>query len=167
MSSATVTLVDELDQAAGITRIQAEVSVLLRRARVYFRDAARDVHPDLQPAAYAILVRLVDDGPVRSSALAEHFATDKGAISRQVAQLEQLGFVRRQPDPDDRRASLIQATAEGTRRCRLAREHNTRSMRELLAQWSPDEIAQLGILLGKFNAGAGTPSVDPTATVSD
>jgi DNA-binding MarR family transcriptional regulator len=148
---ATVADVDDKQPTAGIDRIQAEIAVLFRRARVYFRDAAREVHPDLQPSAYAILVRLVVDGPMRASALVDYFATDKGAISRQITQLEDLGFATRTPDPDDRRAHLIKATRVGRRRCQAARERHTRATRELLSHWDPADVDKLGELLERFN----------------
>lgn len=139
------------DLTAGIERIQAEMAVLFRRARAYFRDAARDVHPDLQPSAYAILVRLTVDGPMRASELIEHFVADKGAISRQIGHLEHLGFVSRRRDEADGRAQVIEVTAEGRRRCEAARERHLRATRDRLAAWEPGEVSLLGDLLGKFN----------------
>ncbi len=150
---ATVALMDERTES-GVGRIQAEIAVLFRRTRVYFRDAASDVHPDLQPAAYAVLVRLVVDGPMRASTIVDYFAADKGAVSRQVAQLEGLGFVRRDADPQDGRAQIIEATPIGVRRCRAARERNQRAMRDQLGNWDPSEVAMLGDLLHKFNTTA-------------
>jgi DNA-binding MarR family transcriptional regulator len=147
----TVADVDDKQLSAGIDRIQAEIAVLFRRARLYFRDAAREVHPDLQPSAYAILVRLVVDGPMRASALVDYFATDKGAISRQISQLEHLGFATRTPDLDDKRAQLIKATPVGKRRCQAARERHTRVTRELLSHWDPADVDKLGELLARFN----------------
>jgi DNA-binding MarR family transcriptional regulator len=150
-NTATVADVSEDDLAAGIDRIQAEIAVLFRRARVYFREAAREVHPDLQPSAYAILVRLVVDGPMRASALVDYFAADKGAISRQISHLEDLGFATRRPDPDDRRAQSIEATQIGKRRCQAARERHMRATRELLSHWDPSDVDKLGELLARFN----------------
>ncbi|GAB35765.1 MarR family winged helix-turn-helix transcriptional regulator [Gordonia otitidis] len=52
-------------------------------------------------------------GPLRMSALAEREAVALPTVSRLVAGLEQLGYVTRTPDPDDRRARLLVATPEG------------------------------------------------------
>ena len=94
----------------GLARIQNEMTLLFRRARVYFQSSAQVAHPELQSAAYALLAFLVDGGPMRASALVDHFGTDKGAISRQLGQLETLGLVHRLPDPADGRAQLVEAT---------------------------------------------------------
>lgn len=155
MTTATVTLVTDDELAAGIDRIQAEMAVLFRRARVYFRDAAREVHPELQPSAYAILVRLVVDGPMRASAIVDYFAADKGAVSRQIAHLEKLGFASRRKDELDGRAQIVEATPEGRRRCQAARERHTRATRQQLASWDPSRVTLLGELLGDFNAAKG------------
>ena len=47
---------------------------------------------------------------MRASAIAEAFGIDKGAISRQVQHLVDLGLVDRTPDPADGRADLLAAS---------------------------------------------------------
>ena len=47
--------------------VERELAVLLRRARAWNRDVATEVHPDLQPAAYALLARVDEVGSVRAS----------------------------------------------------------------------------------------------------
>jgi DNA-binding MarR family transcriptional regulator len=153
--------VSEHEVATDISRLQAEIAVLFRRARVYFKDAAHDVHPELMPAAYAILVRLVEDGPMRATTLVDYFATDKGAISRQVSQLERLGFVSRVADPEDKRAHIIEATTIGRRRCTAARERHRLVVRERLSSWGPGQVAMLGELLAKFNGSASSTAPVP------
>ena len=71
-------------------------------------------------AAYGLLFQLVNDGPQRSSALAETACVDPSTVSRQVAQLVKAGLVERQSDPEDGRASLLVATERG--RARLRRQ---------------------------------------------
>jgi DNA-binding MarR family transcriptional regulator len=142
---------------AGLARIQNEMTLLFRRARVYFQSSAQIAHPELQSAAYALLAYLVDGGPMRASALVEHFGTDKGAISRQLAQLETLGLVHRLPDPDDGRAQLVEATDLGTQRCAAARSHSRKRMRDQLDTWDQADVERLGVLLAKFNQALGEP----------
>ena len=69
-------------------------------------------------AAYGLLFQLVNDGPRRSSALAETACVDPSTVSRQVAQLVKAGLVERQSDPEDGRASLLVATEQRPRRLR-------------------------------------------------
>ena len=100
--------------------------MLLRRARAWNRDVATEVHPDLQPTAYALLARVDEVGSVRASDLGDYFGIDKGAISRQVALLERVGLVAREPDPDDGRAQLLVVTDEGRKRIEHARNGRRR-----------------------------------------
>ncbi len=62
---------------------------------------------------YSMLMALNDTGPRRASDLVELFSVDKGAVSRQVQALLELGLIERSPDPDDRRAAILAITDEG------------------------------------------------------
>ena len=131
--------------------VERELAVLLRRARAWSRDVATEVHPDLQPAAYALLARVDELGSVRASDLCTYFGIDKGAISRQVALLERVGLVTREPDPDDGRAQRVVVTAEGRKRLEHARSGRRRLMHEQLDRWPEEDVAALARLLGRFN----------------
>ena len=49
----------------AIENLEQELSVLWRRARAASQRVARAVHPDLEPAAYGLLVLLQRRGPLR------------------------------------------------------------------------------------------------------
>jgi DNA-binding MarR family transcriptional regulator len=58
--------------------------------------------------------------------LAEIEGVNPTMLSRVVAHLDERGLVRRRPDPDDRRAGLVEVTAQGRRthdRLRAERGH--------------------------------------------
>jgi DNA-binding MarR family transcriptional regulator len=131
--------------------VERELAVLLRRARAWNRDVATEVHPDLQPTAYALLSRVDELGSVRASDLCDYFGIDKGAVSRQVGLLERVGLVRREPDPDDGRAQRLVVTDDGTKRLTQAREGRRRLVREQLDRWPDADVGTLATLLGRFN----------------
>ena len=60
------------------------------------------MHEDLQPASYLMLSWLADEGPVRASSMVDNFGIDKGAVSRQLQHLVDLGLVERTPGPRGR-----------------------------------------------------------------
>ena len=99
--------------------------MLIRRVRRVIGARAAMIHPDLQAAAYLMLAYVAEEGPQRSSAIAERFDIDKGAISRQVQHLVELGLLERKPDPADGRASILKVTAQGPQ---AATTRSTRSV---------------------------------------
>ncbi len=89
------------NRADSLRHLEREVGVLIRRIKRVIGERARAVHEDLQPASYLMLSWLVDEGPVRASAMVEKFSIDKGAVSRQLQHLDDLGLV--EPDAGPRR----------------------------------------------------------------
>ncbi|WP_247746535.1 MarR family winged helix-turn-helix transcriptional regulator [Streptomyces oryzae] len=132
--------------------VERELTVFLRRARASSGEMARQVHPDLEPAAYGLLVRLEDAGEQRATELATYFGVGKATISRQLHALERLGLVDRRPDPADRRASLVRLTTEGHERFTRVRDARRLSYARKLAAWDRREIAELARLLHRFNS---------------
>jgi DNA-binding MarR family transcriptional regulator len=53
------------------------------------------------------------DASTTPGALARDFDLSSGAMTSRLDRLEQLGFLRRLPDPDDRRAVRVELTDEG------------------------------------------------------
>jgi len=132
--------------------LEQEVGVLIRRVRRVIHERARLVHPDLQPASYLLLAYLAEAGPRRSSEIADNFGIDKGAISRQVQNLVQLGLVDRTPDPDDGRATLLSATDEAGVRLAEVNAHRRKYLDERLGDWSEDDLVSFVAALNRYNA---------------
>ncbi|MCF3122259.1 MarR family transcriptional regulator [Streptomyces arenae] len=134
--------------------LERELSLLMRRARASSGEMARQVHPDLEPAAYGLLVRLDDSGPQRATDLAAFIGVGKATMSRQLRAMEQLGLVSREPDPADGRAWLIRLTPEGSTRFRTVRAARRAQYVRRLAGWDRAEVAELARLLGRLNDSA-------------
>lgn len=131
--------------------IERELRVLLRRARNHSAALAREVHPDLDPAVYAVLVAIGDGGLTRAADLVEHFAVDKAAISRQVATLLRLGMVGRSPDPDDARVQRLVITPAGAAAVEASTAARRQAMRRLLEGWTPEQLSDFARSLRRFN----------------
>jgi DNA-binding MarR family transcriptional regulator len=110
----------------------------------------REVHRELEPAAYGLLIGLYDC-PTRPSELAEYFGVGKPTISRQVKVLEELGLIERRPDPDDRRAHLLALTGEGQRRLDTVRVARRERFHALLGTWPEEDVRVLATMLARFN----------------
>jgi DNA-binding MarR family transcriptional regulator len=77
-----------------------------------FTRLAADGYDDLLPRHGAVLAYLDEDG-IRATELARLSGRHKQIVGRIVDELEDLGYVERRPDPQDRRAKLIFPTKRG------------------------------------------------------
>ena len=135
--------------------ITAELRVMGRRFKQVVHERATAVHPQLQAASYYVLLFLVENGPTRGSSLACQFDIDKGAISRQVQHLVDLGLAERAADPEDGRAQLVSASAEAVRLIDEAAAAQQRAWHRTLGDWTDDELATMAAQLGRLNEALG------------
>jgi len=137
---------------ADVLAIGRQCGLFLRRADRFYADL-RVATPgfELERAAYVLLGQICTDGPARLSVLAEDVSLDLSTVSRQVAALEAAGLVARTTDSADRRASVIAATETGTEVFSRNREIWGAALRELLADWTPDERAEFTRLFTRLN----------------
>jgi hypothetical protein len=87
------------DERVFYAALERELGLLLRRGASLNREVAAEVHPGLDAASYSTLARIAATAPARASELSEYFGIDKGAVSRQIRELERLGLVERAADP--------------------------------------------------------------------
>jgi DNA-binding MarR family transcriptional regulator len=95
-------------------------------ARLLF--AVQDqLYARLEQAGYADMTRLhgaviahLDEQGTRATELARRSGRHKQVIGRIVDELEELGYVERRPERDDRRAKLVVPTARGRKVMRFS-----------------------------------------------
>jgi DNA-binding MarR family transcriptional regulator len=74
---------------------------------------------DLLPR-HGVVIAYLDERGSRATELATLSGRHKQLVGRTVDELEALGYVRREPDPADRRAKLVVPTARGRAVMRLS-----------------------------------------------
>jgi DNA-binding MarR family transcriptional regulator len=136
-------------------RAPENLAILLREPfrigseRLHERLAERG-HPDVRPPHGNVFQYLDDDG-TRVSVLAQRAQITKQSMAELVAHLERHGYVERVPDPTDRRAKLVRATARGREVYGVAREF----VRDMEAEWTErlgtEKMRQLRELLRELN----------------
>jgi DNA-binding MarR family transcriptional regulator len=131
--------------------LERELSVLFGRARSVSLNLVAQIHPELDSASYALLLRLDDTGPVRAADVVGLTGLDKSTVSRQLSRLEELDLIERVADPSDGRARLIQLTKTGTTRLASVREDRRRQLRARFESWSTDDLQAFATLLGRLN----------------
>lgn len=89
------------------------------------------------------LEALVWHGPQSVAALADFLLLNSSTVSRVVDSLTKKGLVRREVNPDDRRAVILSATEQGEIICRQITEDMKARERQLIDDLSPAQRADL------------------------
>jgi DNA-binding MarR family transcriptional regulator len=105
--------------------------------------------------AYVALTRLVQGPAPTQIALAEQMGYDKTRLIVILDQLADEGLIERTPDPEDRRARIVQLTAAGRARHLQARADIRAMESELLDGFGEAERTMLRTALGRLAGGAG------------
>jgi DNA-binding MarR family transcriptional regulator len=137
-----------LDEA--IVDVEVQMSVLFSKARLVWKEAAQQVHPDLQPAAYKLLSTIVRLGSANAHVLAEMFEMDKSVVSRQIRILEELDLVETRADEHDGRVRVLVATPTALDRVREVRERNHARLRNVLVDHPESELRSFADLLRRI-----------------
>jgi DNA-binding MarR family transcriptional regulator len=152
----------------SIRSLEQELLTLFRQVRRGSASRARWIHPDLQLGGYAVLLWVAANDGARSADVASALGMDKGAVSRQIDQLERLGLLDRVSDPHDRRAQALVLTAAGSQGISALQDHGRIELRRRLATWSDAEIGQFAGLLRRYNeSGAPDPARGPIGSGTD
>jgi DNA-binding MarR family transcriptional regulator len=136
---------------AAAEAVERELVMMFRRARNVSMSVASQVHPDLDPASYSLLLMVDDAGSLRGMDVADRTGLDKSTVSRQIATLVQLDLLERVPDPDDGRARRIQLSESGRARLAEVRKQRRKHLRDQFVNWSTEDLRDLARLLGRFN----------------
>ena len=139
------------DRREAAQAVERSLSVLFGRARSFSLQVAKQVHPGLDTASYALLVHLYETGPVRAAEIVERTGLDKSTVSRQIARLEELGLLERAVDSADGRARIVQLTAIGHDRLDAVRNDRRTLLRERLSHWSTEDMKTFSSLLERLN----------------
>lgn len=129
--------------------------------------AASMKYSELGPAHTGVLFFIEEGGPLRASTLAARLGIGPSALSRQLADLEQYGFVVRSPDPLDGRACLLSLSPQGQECLAETYERRAETLREILSDWTENqaEAASLSVhhlTTALWSAGLHTDHATPS-----
>jgi len=94
-------------------------------------------------------------GASTAGALSARLGRTTGAVTHMIDRLEKAEYVRRRPDPRDRRRVLVEASAPGLERIASFYEGIDARSRRLIATFSGDELAAIhAFLLGSYESAA-------------
>ena len=99
---------------------------------------------------FRILAGLEQHGPSSQADLGRNTGIDRSDVVATVNELVTKGFVRRDPDPDDRRRNIITLTPNGCGALEQLDRVVHGAQDRMLAPLSPDERSTLVALLAKL-----------------
>ncbi|MDX2849839.1 MULTISPECIES: MarR family winged helix-turn-helix transcriptional regulator [Streptomycetaceae] len=135
-----------------LERLQHEVALFARRAEQTRLGGVGKARNSMDRAAYLLLHRLDNEGPMGVKALAEGMGIDSSTVTRQVAPLVDSGLVKRTSHPEDGRAVVLALSPRGRSRLEEVRSSRQRLMEVVTEDWTPQERESFTDLLGRFNS---------------
>ncbi|CAN7299103.1 MarR family winged helix-turn-helix transcriptional regulator [Arthrobacter sp. LjRoot14] len=137
---------------AALRSVENQISLFWRRGRSLSQQLSRQVHPDMEPAAYGLLTVIRREGPIRLTELATCIGVGKPSVSRQIAFLESIGLVSKEADPLDGRAQTIRLTPKGEEKMHQVQDARREVFRERLGEWPVEDLQALAAYMAKLNA---------------
>ncbi|MFG3117939.1 MarR family winged helix-turn-helix transcriptional regulator [Streptomyces sp. NPDC048197] len=99
---------------------------------------------------YPVLSGLARTGPRNAANLAGEIGLDRSVVTRRATRLEEAGLLCREPDPDDRRATLLALTETGHQAVQTTRQRLATLIEASLASWPPKEAQSFARQLHRF-----------------
>lgn len=149
--------------AAAIAEVEEQMNILAGLIRRSIRDAAVSIDPALQPFGLKVLGLLSRCGPTHASGVAEALVVDRSVVSRQAAQLQELGLIEVQTDPSDGRARFLALTPLAERKLAEMRAGNKALVRRRLGAWPEEDLRQFAALIARLNAPEDPAGTDEGA----
>jgi len=118
----------------------------------HFDSELRSAH-GIVTSQYEFLRHLRDHENQRTTDLAAEFAIGVGAVSKAIDRLEARGLVSREPNPANRRSTILQLTADGRALIGAADATFQRRIAEILAKaGTPEQVAAAAALLSSLRS---------------
>jgi DNA-binding MarR family transcriptional regulator len=145
----------QVAETEGLTDVELAARLRMTLGRLSRR--LRQHGPQTLTSSQASTLASVEAiGPVRLGDLAAAEGVSAPTQSRLVASLEAQSLLRRTPDVDDRRATLLEITPEGRRQLEQLRTERSAFLVERLGTLSPARRAALVSALDVLEDLAGT-----------
>jgi DNA-binding MarR family transcriptional regulator len=144
-STADASVIDAENGVIDVTRLRVALARLSRRLR-------RHEMAGLTPTQLAALATVEQSGPLRLGDLAAAEGIAPSTLTRLVAVLEELGYVRRDADPKDARASTLAITREGHATMERMRAENSALLTQRVMLLTPQQRAALADALPALEA---------------
>jgi DNA-binding MarR family transcriptional regulator len=130
----------------SLRNIEKEIALLVRLTTAYSPRFG-----SLDRSEYLLLSELDKQSPLAINSLAETLMLNLSTASRQVAALERKKLIRRFPDPNNGRISLVEMTSEGIDTLKKVQKARYHVYTEVLQDWTKEELSTLETHLIRLN----------------
>ncbi|MSN97347.1 MarR family transcriptional regulator [Bacillus paralicheniformis] len=130
----------------SLRNIEKEIALLVRLTTAYSPRFG-----SLDRSEYLLLSELDKQSPLAINSLAETLMLNLSTASRQVAALERKKLIRRFPDPNNGRISLVEMTSEGIDTLKKVQKARYHVYTEVLQDWTKEELTTLETHLIRLN----------------
>lgn len=111
-----------------------------------FQRFAQEADVPLDPADISHFYLLAQYGRMHPSELAARRGIGASAVSKLIGRLTEVGYVRREPDPADRRATYIVLTDDGQAAAQRFLAHSEELMDQVVDGWTDEELTTFAAL---------------------
>ncbi|MCI8425467.1 MAG: MarR family transcriptional regulator [Adlercreutzia sp.] len=108
----------------------------------------------LTPGQWNLLSQLEEHGAMTQKQLAERLRKEQATVTRSIERLVQRGLVVRTPNPQDRRANIVEATPEASRLLAELEPAVARRNSELAEHISDEDLSVFFDVLDQIDANA-------------
>jgi DNA-binding MarR family transcriptional regulator len=129
---------------AQVSELAGELQRVLSKVLSVMRHTGKTATSgDLTLAQLSILLTLLDQGPMRMTELAAHERVRTPTTTVAIRRLEKLGLVKRDRDPSDLRAVLVDITPQGLEQHQEALASRRAHLASLMTKLSEEELDAL------------------------
>ncbi|MFJ1705922.1 MarR family winged helix-turn-helix transcriptional regulator [Kitasatospora sp. NPDC088346] len=128
------------------------LGVLLRRStrEHLYAHLTEGLGEAVDELTYPVLSGLARTGRCSATDLGREVSLDRSTVTRRADRLEHAGLLRREPDPADGRATLLDLTPAGHRIVAATRQRLAATIEASVASWPPDEAQAFARQLRRF-----------------
>ncbi|MFL6060215.1 MAG: MarR family winged helix-turn-helix transcriptional regulator [Marmoricola sp.] len=140
------------------------IALVHRLNRVLQQDMVREAHTrgytELKNSHNGVFATLDREGS-RAADMAAQMGMTRQSMGETVREMAELGLVKMQPDPDDRRAKLVTWTEEGLAMAQDGYQHILDLERAFSAEFGEERYAWLREAIARMTAMLSDPAAGP------
>jgi MarR family transcriptional regulator for hemolysin len=163
-SSGASSMSHELDAPPWL-RVESTIMATAQAVREAYD--ARLASTGLTLSLASLLSYIAEFGPVNQTRAAEHLGQGRAATGAQVDRLQELGYIERRPDPDDRRVWMVAVTAAGAAKAAAVAEIDAVLRSELRSGISRTERQHLAAVLVRLQQNVAAAVRGPGSNNQD